>query len=469
MRAERLLPALFFLIATFLSFIASPAEAEVRAGAVTLSPMVGGYRFDGDQNLKNRPIYSLALGYNFSRHWATEAVAGFVRTEVEDTDFDFSIYHARLDFLYHFTPEAPATLYLAAGVGGLIFDADGEGEFDDMDKDALVDYGLGMKAFLSDSVAVRFDARHIITAENEDFDGEEFQNFLITGGLSFQMGGREELYKPADADGDGVGDALDQCPDTPRGVAVDSVGCPADSDGDGVFDYLDRCPDTPPGTEVDRTGCPADLDGDGVPNYRDRCPDTPPKTKVDRFGCPEKEVPDSDGDGVPDAQDKCPNTPPEVPVNARGCPRDSDGDGVFDIDDACPDTAPGVNVGPDGCPVAVKVSPESRTLGVQFRSGKTEVAPRYHEELAAAAAFIQSHPGARIVVEGHTDSVGSAKSNLKLSQQRAESVRRYLVEKFGIEPDRVTARGFGETQPIADNATQEGRLKNRRVVITVVR
>ncbi|RLA18126.1 MAG: OmpA family protein, partial [Gammaproteobacteria bacterium] len=88
-----------------------------------------------------------------------------------------------------------------------------------------------------------------------------------------------------DQDLDGVVDGLDECPNTPKGVQVDSVGCPVDSDGDGVPDYLDACPNTPPGVEVDSKGCALDNDGDGVPNTIDQCPNTPRGTMVDAVGC----------------------------------------------------------------------------------------------------------------------------------------------------------------------------------------
>jgi len=91
--------------------------------------------------------------------------------------------------------------------------------------------------------------------------------------------------EPLDSDGDGVPDHLDKCPNTPRGVKVDAVGCPLDTDGDGVPDYLDKCPGTPAGVKVDAVGCPLDTDGDGVPDYLDKCPGTPVGATVNHQGC----------------------------------------------------------------------------------------------------------------------------------------------------------------------------------------
>ena len=143
-----------------------------------------------------------------------------------------------------------------------------------------------------------------------------------------------------DSDKDGVWDKIDMCPNTPRGVEVDSVGCPLDEDHDGVPDYLDHCLGTPAAAigYVDSLGCMLDTDGDGVEDYRDQCPGTPEAAwgMVDSVGCPL----DTDGDGVADYLDECPGTPEAAhgKVDAKGCPLDSDGDGVPDYLDECPGT-----------------------------------------------------------------------------------------------------------------------------------
>ncbi|MDQ8157509.1 MAG: thrombospondin type 3 repeat-containing protein, partial [Gemmatimonadota bacterium] len=135
------------------------------------------------------------------------------------------------------------------------------------------------------------------------FDDEHRVGFSV--GIVFPL-------TAADADGDGVVDAEDRCPNTPTGTPVSAEGCPLDSDGDGVIDAQDRCPNTPRGTAVNATGCPLDADGDGVVDAQDQCPNTPRGTAVNATGCPL----DADGDGVVDAQDQCPNTPRGTAVNA---------------------------------------------------------------------------------------------------------------------------------------------------------
>jgi OOP family OmpA-OmpF porin len=107
-------------------------------------------------------------------------------------------------------------------------------------------------------------------------------------------------------------------------------------------------------------------------------------------------------------------------------------------------------------------------LHLQFDYGDAGIRPEFDKDLQVAADFIKAHPGSRILVEGHTDSIGSVESNLALSKARAAEVRRYLVEKYNLDAGRIETEGFGEARPVADNATPDGRLRNRRVVITVL-
>jgi len=165
-----------------------------------------------------------------------------------------------------------------------------------------------------------------------------------------------------DADGDGVADADDQCPNTPDGATVDATGCPVssvDSDGDGVVDDNDNCPDTPSNVTVDENGCPVsapgtpDTDGDGVNNDIDQCPNTAPDAQVDANGCAPSQL-DTDEDGVTNDLDLCPGTDTGATVDNVGCAEnqlDTDRDGVFDDADDCPDTQPGTRVDEFGCPV----------------------------------------------------------------------------------------------------------------------
>jgi outer membrane protein OmpA-like peptidoglycan-associated protein len=273
-----------------------------------------------------------------------------------------------------------------------------------------------------------------------------------------------------DSDGDGVPDARDKCPNTPKGAVVDQNGCPKDSDGDGVMDGFDKCPDTRKGLKVDQSGCPMDSDNDGVLDGLDQCPDTPRGAKVDSRGCSI----DSDGDGVADGLDKCPETPHGAKVDKNGCPvvEDSDGDGVPDDRDKCPDTPRGTKVDANGC-VAVAAAPAAPALiteakksqgleGVNFDTNSSHLKPESADVLDRVADSLKANPDVRVEIGGHTDSQGNPPRNMQLSRDRANSVRAYLLDK-GVSPVQIEAKGYGQTQPIADNKTAAGRAKNRRV------
>ncbi|MDA8404598.1 MAG: outer membrane beta-barrel domain-containing protein [Desulfobacteraceae bacterium] len=165
---------------------------------------------------------------------------------------------------------------------------------------------------------------------------------------------------------------------------------------------------------------------------------------------------DSDRDGVPDYKDECPNTPMGVAVDAKGCPLDSDMDGVPDYKDECPNTPKGAHVDTRGCWVI---------QGVLFDTDKAIIKTAYVRELDDVVTVMNNNPGLRFEIQGHTDNVGSAAYNQKLSERRASAVKGYLVKK-GVKADRLTSKGFGFNHPAATNNTVEGRALNRRVEIT---
>lgn len=177
---------------------------------------------------------------------------------------------------------------------------------------------------------------------------------------------------------------------------------------------------------------------------------------------PEPKPADSDNDGVPDNRDKCADTPAGVAVTAQGCPVDTDGDGVYDYRDACRGTTAGAVVDTKGCE-GVTERVETISLKVQFPNNSSEVLPTYDTEIRQVADFMQRYPETQVEIAGHSDSNGEAAYNQQLSQRRAEAVATRLTERFGIDPERVSATGYGESQPVADNSTAEGRKQNRRV------
>jgi OmpA-OmpF porin, OOP family len=277
-----------------------------------------------------------------------------------------------------------------------------------------------------------------------------------------------------DKDGDNVADKDDKCVDIPGVVAL--AGCP-DKDGDGITDADDACPEQK-GIAAFR-GCP-DTDGDGVQDKDDNCPRE--KGLVSLKGCPDK-----DGDGIADKDDACPTE--KGSVAAKGCP-DADGDGVIDKDDACPKKAgdpahkgcpdtdgDGVYDNEDRCvdrpgPASNKGCPELKKedkqklqnviKNVQFETGKSVLLAKSLPVLDEVVTLMNQYPEYSLKISGHTDNQGNDDKNLTLSKARAQACYDYLVSK-GVKAERMSHDGYGETQPVGDNATKEGREKNRRV------
>ena len=202
-----------------------------------------------------------------------------------------------------------------------------------------------------------------------------------------------------------------------------------------------------------------DADGDGVPDSRDACPDTPAGTTVDARGCPR----DSDSDGVIDDQDECPNTYPGAAVDARGCELDGDNDSVVDRRDECPNTRAGARVDVKGCEIREVI----RLPGVNFETNSDRLLPGAEQVLADAAATLRMNNDLVIEVAGHTDSDGSAAYNQGLSERRAITVRDYLIDQ-GVNAGNLSVKGHGEAEPIADNATADGKARNRRVELRIL-
>ncbi len=199
---------------------------------------------------------------------------------------------------------------------------------------------------------------------------------------------------------------------------------------------------------------PIDSDDDGVPDAIDQCPNTPAGAKVDARGC---EL-DSDHDGVVDRLDQCPDTVAGAKVDARGCELDSDGDGIVDRLDQCPNTPAGVRVDATGCPLPKTLKLE----GVRFDNDSDVLRHESDVILDEATATLKRYPEFKVEVAGYTDSRGGSAHNLDLSSRRAKAVMDYFIA-HGIAADRLSAKGYGEANPVANNYLEEGRMKNRRV------
>ncbi len=259
-----------------------------------------------------------------------------------------------------------------------------------------------------------------------------------------------------DRDNDSIIDSKDDCPDVAGLPAF--KGCP-DTDGDGIKDEDDACPDV--AGPLVNNGCP-DTDADGLFDFIDECPtEFGPK---ENNGCP---WPDSDEDGLLDKDDKCPNI--AGPLANDGCPyQDTDEDGVLDKDDDCPTV-----VGPvdnKGCPVIEKEVEEILQTAfdnLEFETGRDVIKPESIPSLTKLAEVLVKKPEWKLQIAGHTDSQGNDQNNLILSKKRAEAVKNFMIAQT-VSEDRLNVLYFGETMPIADNSTSEGRQRNRRVEMKII-
>jgi len=256
--------------------------------------------------------------------------------------------------------------------------------------------------------------------------------------------------------------------------------CGIDSDLDGIMDTFDQCPHEPEDYDGDRDddGCPeSDKDGDGIDDDKDECPKLPedPDGFQDSDGCPDN---DNDGDGIRDSLDKCPMEAEDRDgfEDIDGCPDpDNDQDKIPDVTDNCP-TQPEDYDGDqdeDGCPDIYKRIVITKTRielkqKIYFATNKATILPKSFDLLDEVADALVKAPQLSIRIEGHTDSHGGARYNKRLSTERAQSVKDYLMAK-GVEDARMIALGFGEEAPIDTNDNAEGRARNRRVEFHIIR
>ena len=317
---------IMFVMLVPLFLLTIPTFAAEREGAVSVSPFIGGYTFDGEQHALTRPVYGLRLGYNITKSWGVEGVFDYVASERTTTRQDLKAYNGRLDVLYNFMADRDLVPYLAVG-GGAIFLEDNA---DHETTDATFNVGGGVKYYLTDSVAVRGDVRHILLFEGDDGN---LSNWEYTVGMTFLFGG----VRPA---------------------MMQAAAAP------------------------------------------------PP----------------------------APAPPPEPPLQP----------------------APAAEPTPEKAKYCI-------SLNILFDIDQAVIRDEFRDEVGRVGTFMQKFPTTTAVIEGHTDEVGTEEHNMELSRRRAESVANYLVNSFGIDRSRLTARGYGKTRPIADNSTEQGRQKNRRI------
>jgi outer membrane protein OmpA-like peptidoglycan-associated protein len=418
----------------------------------------------------------------------------YVDPEIEFQSFRMNYATVNGGFRFKFLKDKKFTPYIMLGAGGLYMHTKVSRHPTAYTGAAgNVASGFGFQFMPTESFGIRLQSmfnytfndiwdgspyRYMVHTRNKNNDMFAYHSlgvfFNIPYGESSMTGGS----KQKDKDKDGVPDQLDKCPKTqPWELPVNDEGCPKDSDLDTIPDYQDSCPFQFGPRKFN--GCP-DTDKDGIIDSKDKCPKN--AGPIENQGCPDSDgdgiidmddacptekglkqfngCPDTDGDGVEDRKDKCPSK--AGPADSEGCP-DTDGDGVFDNKDVCPAVAgPASN---KGCPEIKKEVVEKIALaakGIYFETGSEVILATSFVNLDILAGILNEFPEASVYIEGHTDNVGDPAKNLELSQKRADAVMAYLINK-GIKPSRLVANGYGDTKPIADNNTKDGKAKNRRV------
>jgi outer membrane beta-barrel protein len=409
------------LLSLLMLALATPGCAENRAGAVTLSPYIGGYTFDHDQsyqNLEIAPIYGMRLGYNFDQNWGVEGRFGYVLAESRGAKFqEADVYSYGIDALFNWNVTPNFVPFLAAGMGGIHhnYPASGFGYYPEY----TANYGLGIKYFVADNVALRADVRHVILPD------DRLQNIEYTAGVTFLIGGGE---KPA----------VKACPADTSAPYV-TLATPLDGSTDASTHPKMR-------VAFSKAMDPATINATTMSLNQET---TPVQGTVS--------APSNTTAGFTLASELAPDTRYTGRVTTGV--RDLAGNAMANDYVWSFKTAP-LLVTQEPAPGHFKYCV---TLHGEFDIDSALIRPEYRDEIATVGNFMKKYPTTTAVIEGHTDSVGSAEHNMGLSKQRAEAVVNYLIENFGVDRSRLEARGFGMTRPVADNSTNEGRQKNRRI------
>ena len=367
--------------------------------------------------------FGARLGYYPLSFLGVEAEAMSAASKIKNTETSAALYAGRV----HAVLQAPlpyVTPFLLVGVGRLGAISRTMAN----DSDPAWHFGVGAKVPITHIFGTRLDLRDTLTKNTQQDNQAHTFEVLLSVTATIERKRREPPPPPPDSDHDGFADPDDRCP-ADAGVAPN--GCPADTDTDGVLDRDDYCP---------REAGPA------------------PK------GCPIVDL-DPDKDGVLLPCDQCPT---ELGIKPSGCPvRDTDGDGIFDDKDKCikePETKNGFE-DQDGCPDTVPDAVKKFTgvvQGIFFDQNKATIRAQSSPVLGKAAKVFGQFPSVSIEISGHTSSEGDEAFNQQLSLDRAQAVKDWLI-KAGTPAERITIRGAGPSEPIADNKTNAGREKNRRI------
>ncbi|MBT1072438.1 OmpA family protein [Pelotalea chapellei] len=464
-----------YLLYTAMSLVvamAVQAEAANREGQFSVSPVIGGITFDGPQHLATRPFFGIRGGYNFTDHLGVEALLDYARIDATRGGGEANFFRYGGELLYHFMPEKRLVPYVAAGYGGLNFD-ESRGSMFKTTK-GVFDYGLGLKYFVTDSIALRGDVRHLVYKVGDTRNAVEYSL-----GLYIPFGGSPAaaaavqpapiVAEPAPAQAEPQ--AQPPAPEAGQQTQLQEPPLepvPASEPQPGRYKYciglniefdIDKSKIRPEfHDEIARVGnfmktydtttavIEGHSDSVGTPEHNAKLSlaraESVKQYLVTTFGIdPARLTAKGYGPWRPVAD----NTTEAGKQKNRHI--DAIIDCAFDVKEIKP---------PDTL---------CMQLNMEFDSNSTEIRPQYYPEIASVGEYMKKYPTVTALVEGHTDNVGGKEANLKISRQRAQHVVDYLVNTLGIDRSRLTAVGYGESRRVAYNSTPEGRQKNRRITV----
>lgn len=405
------------LLAGSILAMATIASAGNKADTFSVSPVVGGITFEGNQHLETSPLFGARAGYNFTKALGIEALFDYSRTGSTRSSNTLDFYRYGGELLYHFWPDNKFVPYLAAGYAGM--NLKGNNPYPETSKTkGVIDYGLGFKYFVTEDMAWRADVRGLMY-----YYGKDDQHAVeYTTGVYIPFGGTPAVSKLADP------------PPPPAPVVKPAVVPP------------------PPAPLATLTALPASImkGQDSTLSWTSQnatnCEILPVigsvQTKGSTTATPDK------------------NTIYTLTCNGEGGTAKSTATIYVTV------PPPPVVVAPT--PAVERFCNKPAILMINFDSDKYNIKPQYHAELKTVGDFLKEVPTSHGEIAGHTDSTNTNAYNQKLSERRANSVKEYIIKNFGIDPERVTSKGYGEDRPIATNKTKAGRAKNRRIVANFV-
>lgn len=482
-----------------------------------MTPYFGGYRFEGNSNVGDTLLIGLGADFQLTDNFAADFIylkgdadLNYLQLNtqrcVTQKSIDTNIFH--VSGRYHLFTKANFTPYVSTGLGLFSMNSDYVEMFKGHpDRHYLFQfhYGCGIKYYLTKSLSLRGDLRHMISFENMDND------LSAILGISYSFGTpakenpeqkgphkkKEDTVSPKTQD-----HATIEKKHPKKTATIDSENKKlAESETSTQIPLktkeIEKNSQTKTKTAHQETKIPTQTDKKSVSKPPQQIA-SGKKMATDRMAAQkgqatmqstsfinkksDKELQmayvDTDADGILDHVDKCPSTPRNVRVNMFGCAPDHDRDGVIDVLDQCPGTHARTKVDKYGCRINtiknskkyVKISPENLKIfqtTIQFDYKSAQVKDTYHANLLKITQWMKKIKHPVIIINSHTDNIGSQIYNINLSDKRAYSIKKYLHDHFQISDHLIKTYSFGETQPVADNATEEGRQKNRRAEIVV--